>query len=195
MQQHHKQRLVGAVVVVALAVIFVPMLLQGPVDRGTTDLSVEIPPRPEVEQGPESESAAAEAEPSPGLEAVPLPEDDDADAAQAPPGPAPSPDPDMLPDEEDGVAEAPEEAAGEDEELASYSVQVGSFGNEDNALGLRDRLREQDFSAYVDRIEREGDQPLYRLRVGPVVERGEAEELLERLASEADVDGLVVSHP
>ena len=211
MQQQHKQRLIGAVIVVALAVIFLPMLLQGPVDRGTTDVAMDIPPRPEVERGPEGDPGES---PSTGeLEAVPLPDEPDGDAT-ADPGDAPPPEPDesvdAVPEEQDEpeTASEPEEQPGTDQEvervddsaepedeLASWAVQVGSFSQESNALGLRDRLREQDFSAYVERVERDDADPVYRLRVGPVSERADAEALLDRLAEDADLDGLVVSHP
>ena len=40
MQQRLKQRLVGAVVLVALAVIFIPMLLQGPLEREATSIPI-----------------------------------------------------------------------------------------------------------------------------------------------------------
>ncbi|SEO67917.1 SPOR domain-containing protein [Aquisalimonas asiatica] len=217
MEQQHKQRLIGAVVVVALAVIFLPMLLQGPVDRGTTDMAMDIPPRPEVEQGPadadepvaDGDEAPAPDEPQePGeaasqLEAVPLPQSEHADAADDDePGDAPPPEPEAVPEEEVADEDPPEapaedtaDASDENDELASWAVQVGSFTSESNALGLRDRLREMDFSAYVDRLERDGEDTIYRLRVGPVVERDEAEALLEELQADADMDGLVVSHP
>lgn len=216
MEQHHKQRLIGAVVVVALAVIFLPMLLQGPVDRGTTDMAMDIPPRPAVEQGPGDADQPAvggddappqdePAETASQLEAVPLPQSDRADAAEdVEPGDAPPPEPDTVPQQDtarddapEDVAEAPRDdtEADEGDELASWAVQVGSFSRESNALGLREKLREQGFSAYVDRIERDGQGPVYRLRVGPVVEREEAETLLDELHEDADLDGLVVSHP
>lgn len=206
MQQHHKQRLIGAVVVVALAVVFLPMLLQGPVDRSTTDMSMDIPPRPEAGSG---ENAGRDARPpADTLEAVPMPEDTDtgdtgaAEAHDAPP-PEPSVEATGEGDGEaagtDGAAPESAETEGEtqarDGEDAAWAVQVGSFSQRDNALGLRDRLRDQEFSAYVDRVERDGEPPLYRLRVGPVIEREDAEALLERLSAEADLDGLVVSHP
>ena len=42
-----KQRLIGAAVLVALAVIFLPMLVQGPApDSGVSDLSLDVPPTP-----------------------------------------------------------------------------------------------------------------------------------------------------
>lgn len=206
MQQHHKQRLIGAVVLVALAVVFLPMLLQGPVERSTTDMSMDIPPRPEAGSGENAEPEARP--PADTLEAVPLPEDTDTsetEAAEAHDAPPPEPSVEAA-EEADGESAATAEAdsappeddddgEARDGEDAAWAVQVGSFSQQDNALGLRDRLREQEFSAYVDRLERDGEPPLYRLRVGPVIEREEAEALLERLSAEADLDGLVVSHP
>ena len=211
MQQQHKQRLIGAVIVVALAVIFLPMLLQGPVDRGTTDVAMDIPPRPEVERGPDADPG--ETPPTGELEAVPLPDEPEDDVV-ADPGDAPPPDldepVDATPEEEgeqesaaapleqpetDQEVERVDDSAEPEDELASWAVQVGSFSQESNALGLRDRLREQDFSAYVERVDRDDADPVYRLRVGPVTERADAEALLGRLADDADLDGLVVSHP
>lgn len=47
MQQGLKQRLVGAIVILALVVIFLPMLLQGPVDRTRVDVPIQVPPEPD----------------------------------------------------------------------------------------------------------------------------------------------------
>src|SRR5690606_30919839 len=45
-----KQRLVGAAVLIALAVIFLPMLVQGPApDSGVSDLSLQVPATPSGE--------------------------------------------------------------------------------------------------------------------------------------------------
>ena len=47
-----KQRLVGAVVLIALAVIFLPMLVKGPApDSGVSDVAIEVPPEPKAADG------------------------------------------------------------------------------------------------------------------------------------------------
>ncbi len=47
-----KQRLVGAAVLVALAVIFLPMLVKGPApDSGVTGVSMKVPAEPKPESG------------------------------------------------------------------------------------------------------------------------------------------------
>ena len=47
-----KQRMVGALVLVALAVIFLPMLVKGPApDSGVSDVSLTVPPEPKEANG------------------------------------------------------------------------------------------------------------------------------------------------
>ena len=47
-----KQRLVGAAVLVALAVIFLPLLVKGPApDSGVSDVSLRVPPEPKAPDG------------------------------------------------------------------------------------------------------------------------------------------------
>lgn len=75
-----------------------------------------------------------------------------------------------------------------------WAVQVGSFAGEDNADRLRDRLRELGFTTFVHR-EISGGRAIWKVRVGPILERDEAEDMLARLNDEAGVEGLVVAHP
>lgn len=183
MEQRLKQRLVGAVVLVALAVIFIPMILQGPIEREVTSVPAEIPAQPAVnapsQSVPESMPSAAvsptPAEPQPMDEA---PAQSSAATDQPPPAP-------------------PKPAAASREvppELAAWAVQVGSFGTEANALKLRDDLRAKGYAAYTETT-RSDDKTLYRVRVGPTVERGEAERLQQELAGKESLKGLVISHP
>lgn len=75
-----------------------------------------------------------------------------------------------------------------------FAVQVGVFVREDNAVGLTDRLEALGFSAFRF-SEQAGERLIWRVLVGPVPERSAAEALQNRLADEADIEGLVVSHP
>lgn len=213
MEQRHKQRVIGAVVIVALAVIFLPMLLRGPVEHRSLDVPMEIPPRPD---SPVSGQPAQppEEEVSPALERIPVHEPEPEARAPEPEPPAELPgmeaeaddevvaEPELEPEPEP-EPEPPPALAPEDEreagapatpELASWAVQVGSFRSRDNAVKLRDQLREKEFAAFVEESQ-VGDSAIYRLRVGPVVERSEATELLEHLRERAELDGIVVSHP
>ncbi len=184
MKQTLKQRMVGAIILAALAVIFIPMLLKGPVDQGLTDVPIAIPPRPVVEV---DEALAAAPEEPPVSDAdftrsVPL----ESDHVQPPP---------ELPAESAPVAlDEPSPVEQTPPELASWAVQVGSFGRESNAVGLRDKLRASGYSAYVDAIDGNGER-FYRVRVGPVVSREEADRLKDDLVGKVQLKGLVVSHP
>ncbi|MBA1149372.1 SPOR domain-containing protein [Ectothiorhodospiraceae bacterium WFHF3C12] len=96
---------------------------------------------------------------------------------------------------EQAATETAEAATREPEgvpEQGGYAVQVGGFRNRSNALGLRDRLRDEGFTVYVDQTDWKG-APLYRVRVGPVIGEDEAESLKARLEREQDLAGIVVS--
>lgn len=187
MQQRLKQRLVGAVVLVALAVIFIPMLLQGPVEREATSIPIEIPPRPQVSAQRPGPLLLPRAEPAAEsiVQAEPVPAAGPASAAQPTPPEAAPPTP---------FREQPAPASRTPSELAAWAVQVGSFGAESNALRLRDSLRAKGYNAYTERVRSEG-QTFYRVRVGPVLERAEAERLQQTLAGKESLQGLVVPHP
>jgi DedD protein len=77
-------------------------------------------------------------------------------------------------------------------EQGAYAVQVGSFRNQDNAYGFRDKVRNMGMPAYVDRTQL-GGSPVYRVRLGPVMDRDRAEKMLERASGELEVQGWVVS--
>lgn len=89
------------------------------------------------------------------------------------------------------VAAATDPAPGR---AAGWAVQVGVFGQEDNATALRDRLRQGGLAAFVQRIEGNGGAS-WRVRVGPEAERANADRLKDTLKSRFQLDGLVVSHP
>lgn len=205
MQTKLKQRLLGAVILVALAVVFVPMLLTGPVERpGVTETPLAIPPEPDVQGGPlpEPGDLAPRAEdqemtlstpepvpqaPAPGV-AAPQPEPVEAPSAPAPGTPAePASE---APTEAPAVAvDEPVERQDVPAELASWAVQVHSLTQRDRAEAARDALIAQGYRAYVDVAEANG-RTYYRVRVGPVIKREEAEALKQKLGA-----GFVVSHP
>lgn len=77
---------------------------------------------------------------------------------------------------------------------AGFAVQVGSFVSQDNAESETARLAGLGFDAFRF-SEQIGERTIWRVLVGPVAERAEAEDLRSRLVGEAGVEGLVVSHP
>jgi cell division septation protein DedD len=74
---------------------------------------------------------------------------------------------------------------------SGWAVQLGVFGQRDNADRLVRDLRSRGFEAFVSPVSRPGST-LYRVRVGPEHDRDAAEQLARRLAA-AGHRGPVVS--
>jgi len=212
-----KQRLVGAVVLVALAVIFIPMLLEGP-DR---NLVPEMAPLPEPQD--QGISQPLERFPQPGeipdepgqsvlqtdTAAVTDSSSADADEEGNIPLALPEPEPEVAPAQPKAapqpVAEASRPPAPAQQSdtgaaaqpagpLGNWIVQVGSFSSEQNALRLRDRIRKQGFATQVEKVVVSG-KTHFRVRVGPYLERDEAEQDREKLTAKLDLKGRVLSYP
>ena len=197
MDQQLKQRLTGAVVLVSLAVIFVPIILEGPRDEWTPrDHTIPEPPAmdyqapselpipaPLPSAAPEqTEDSVAEA---PRTVAVPLPPP----AAQnAPDKPVKEPPPPPPPPSEPGTSTASKQPA---TPAAGWYVQVGSFGQADNAGRLRDRLKDAGMDAHLHTADTDKGTS-YRVVVGPSATRPRAEKLQQQLATTQKLKGIVI---
>jgi DedD protein len=211
-----KQRLVGAVVLVALAVIFLPMLLDGSGARDRLNEDIAIPEQPEApesrlersgsgaQSGGEVDSDTASATLATdefgggGADtATDAGERTDAEterATEAETSPdAPASDTDAASDEETASAEATDSGSSDARPAKGWVVQVGSFQRETNALVLRDRLREDGFDASVEQVS--GDSgTLWRVWLGPVTERAEGEALERRIEDHRGSDALLMEY-
>lgn len=214
-----KQRMVGAVVLIALGVIFIPMLLDtSSEEEGTRSVELDIPAAPDRDYrsrllplderdarpagesvgqvARETEDSPAESEPSPRAEAEPSESattgsvTEETPSGEAPDGGEPEQEPEPEPVEaEPRPAEEPAS-----QPLGNWFVQVGSFGQEANATDLRDRLRSAGYTAFVETSTVEG-QTKHRVKVGPEMERSSAEQQRDRIQAEFDLKGIVVSEP
>ncbi len=77
---------------------------------------------------------------------------------------------------------------------SGYAVQVGSFASRNNAIRLLDQLSDQGYDAFIHE-DAAGSRTIWRVRVGPLGSRDEAQVRLADLIERAGMDGLVVSHP
>jgi len=77
---------------------------------------------------------------------------------------------------------------------STWAVQVGSFSSPDNARALVAQLKAKGFAAFVVQPAA-GGKPLYRVRVGPVLEKERAAALGELIHKQTGLKGFVVSHP
>lgn len=200
MDQMLKQRLIGAIVIIALAVIFIPMILEGPDDE-LSPRTQDMPPPPTIDYQTEVELAVPEeaAEPSASLadtttgqevSAIPEPSmsqpEADSMENEAPAKPA-----------EPAVAKATPPATPSRTESSisrgGWILQVGSFSQQANALGLRDRLKKSGYQASVKDVKAAGGM-IHRVMVGPVSDRPAAEKLRNKLASEQKLTAMVLEN-
>lgn len=184
-----KQRIVGAIVLVALAVIFIPMLLSGDRDGDMSIVESNIPAKPEHVDRVKTLDIEPPAAPPPAEPIRRSPVDE-----HTPPAPETAPSTDTGEDvaKTDSRSETQVDEPGVDNK--AWAVQVGSFRKQSNALGLREKLRDQGYSTFVEKVSTDNG-PIYRVRVGPEVLRGKAEELQQELQAKLKLEGLVVAHP
>ena len=71
-------------------------------------------------------------------------------------------------------------------------VQVGSFSSPANADSLVARLRLEGLSAYKEQVRSSGSV-IYRVRVGPYLERDEAIRVDQQINDRHSIDGVVMS--
>ncbi|PYC11617.1 SPOR domain-containing protein [Pseudomonas mosselii] len=209
-----KQRMVGALVLVALAVIFLPMLFTR--EDELRQVRVEAPEAPAVPSLPQ-----VQVEPVQVPEPQPLPEQSEqppvvVDESTAPvtapsqpiapvatvappvqPKPqTPVPTPPVAkvearPVPAPSVAPAAKPAAPSKIDAnglpVSWSIQLASLSNRAGAENLQKTLRSQGYNAYI----RSADG-MNRVFVGPLIERAEAERLRDVINRQQNLKGIVV---
>ena len=183
-----KQRLVGAVVLVALAVIFIPMLLSGGRDMEMPVFGSNVPERSteiaNIKHIDIKEMQKTEHHPI-NPKRIPIAKG--------------LPEPKIVKEKKDkSIVETIAKLTEEDKKPVAkrnvWAVQVGSFNNRTNALGLKDKLRKKKIHAFVERIMK-SNKAVYRVRVGPEISRKKAEALKVKLKKEFKLSGLIVKHP
>ncbi|AUB81407.1 SPOR domain-containing protein [Candidatus Thiodictyon syntrophicum] len=205
MREGAKQRLIGAVVIVALAVIFVPMLFEPQSLEGLPPIQQSIPRPPpfdpavktEIFLGPQDsgvgglpESGATVSQPlalpppgEPVRPAAGAAEPAAGAAAKTPAAVAPAAG-------KPGKAPAPGANAG----MPSWVIQVASSPNQAGAAELEGKLRADGFAAFTEKAEVNG-RAFYRVQVGPQLERAQAEQTVARLREKHKVDPMIKSYP
>jgi DedD protein len=199
MEEPLKARLIGASILVLLAVALVPELLSGPKNSAaggkavggakntrtvTIDLGGAVADGARLEPRPDAASVPATAPSLPTVESpAPAPvvteaqtsskrEDQPAarEEAAAPPARPPEAKPAVI----EPVVQAVAPAKG------TFSVQVGAFGSEATARKLVADLEAAGMPAYIAPLSKSG-KTLHRVRAGPVPDRAAADKLAARL--------------
>ena len=203
-----KQRLIGAAVLLALGVIFIPMILDGtgnPVLRKIPPIpqaldavdphTLVIPTAPPVQehvpvvvQKPAKPVATEPAKKPETKLATSKPKTSPEVPQKSPPAKTPQA---TKPAKQPSTAIA---TAASPEKISAWTVQVGSFNTSQKALKLRSTLRSKGFKAYVDKTSKQ-KKIYYRVRVGPVLNRKDADKLLKKLKKTGQTSAYVVRHP
>ena len=194
-----KQRLIGGAVLVALAVIFIPVLFNlqpsRPLDRDSL-----IPPAPEIEpvtiDEPVAPEVSTEVHPHEDAFAVVEPrEEAQLPLLEAVPDDAPLTPRQRPAESADEVTAAPatEPALAESGLPDAWVVQVASYSEQASARQQVGRLQEAGYKAFSRQGVVAGDS-VFRVFVGPFVARRGAEEEKELLDASLGVDSLILSY-
>ncbi len=201
MHQRLKERLVGAAVLVVIAVIFIPMLLTGPINSESIT-KTNIPDRPSekfssklipltdtmkpVATVIKEDSVNNDQGITDGIKKKTSAKPQDDTLAKIELG-------DSTPDTNNKTGR---EKIVKDKQvgLTAWVVQLGSFSSKVNADKLNLKLRKSGFPAFVEPLKQE-NETVYRVRVGPELLRADADVLLKKIKIKMKLVGIVLSYP
>lgn len=169
-----KRRLVGATILIALAVIFIPMLLEDPgTEYGERQLAIDLPRSSDADR----EIRRLPLDPDAARRLVTPP----ADVEEATRQIQPEPDAVLREDEEppesepsEAVTPAPGPEQDKSAAAGNWVVQVASFGSAATAEQIAEQLEQLGHPALLDTVVR-GESMLYRVRTGPYPDASTAE--------------------
>ena len=173
-----KYRIVGAIVVASLAIIFVPIVLDGSGQESVADSAqwqnyrseVNIPPEPKfIDQQPavradwkqQAEAAAQQ---------VSIETDDLAH----------------------GIHPEVSLSKGNTESLVSWVVQVGAFSERKKALALKKQLTDEKLDLFIE-VAGEKQKRVYRVKVGPMLSQKKAAKMQLHLVDKFELTAAFVS--
>ena len=218
MERIVKERLVGAAVLMAAAIILIPEMLSGP-DRGSraepaAQSRNDAPIKTytiDLSQSPSAQPAPAVVENrAPPPEESPVAPQPSVQPSTQPSTPQPPASDQAKPEVSHPVVEpptttttttpTPAPARTATRPLASdagaptsgrWAVQIGSYAREATAERIAKQLRDQGQSAFVMPV-KSGGATLYRVRIGPMSDRASAEAALRTVKSPG---AAIVAHP
>lgn len=210
-----RQRLIGAIAIVLLLVVFIPMLLDSEPRKSANEPPLDIPSKESAPPlpAPVPASAAAKAAPEAAAPAsVPSAASATPPGASAPAEPAGKLDVKNAKDAKATVpvaqpaaktatsprpspkAEGEDRAAAHAPKLEGFAVQVGAFRDEAKLKHARDKLAAAGVPHYTERLDSTSGGPLTRLRAGPFPTRQAADDAAAKLKA-AQLPAQVVPLP
>ena len=180
-----RQRLWGAAVLIAIAVIVLPLILDGAGSESQfrrVERLREEPPRIIDERGNSAQVTIPEMrgvdtpEANPATIDIRIGEDDP---------------PDYLTDKPSSQATPAQRRR--TETLSAWVVQAGSYREEINAIAVRDRLRRAGYPSFV--TESDSGGIVFRVQVGPMIDQGRADNTRDKVEKLLGRDAIVTSYP
>lgn len=208
LRRRARRRLIGAVVLVTVMVVALPMVLDGESRQSGQDIAINIPA---LDSGGDFSSRIV---PAPAALPKPAPASPDAQAEKAMPAQAQAPQAALpapakvdelvpaaaVPAEPAAAAKEPapqpkrkdeKPAAGTSrQESVPYVIQLGAFANQANAKERQSRLAALKVKFYTETVKTASGDKL-RVRAGPYATRQEAERAQAKLKAAGIQDGVV----
>ena len=188
-----RRRLIGAIVLVVVAVAILPFVLDNEPQPVNETISIQIPPKDSAEPAkPSAEPTSPAAPPATAAPATPEPAPAETKVApvESPPAPA-----EREPVKTAEPVQKPTEKAAErkpaSEKAGEFIVQLGSFSNPKNAQQAQDRLKKAGIKSYTESAQ-SGDSKITRVRAGPFTTREQAEKIRDKVKA-LGFDGVVAS--
>jgi DedD protein len=172
LKRRARRRLVGAIALVVLVVVVLPIILDQKPRPTPQELTVQIPRQ---DGGPFKTRVLPPLQPAPAApqKSEPLPPATEAPAPPAEPAARPAP----AKKESPKVSEKQRARA---KTAEAFVFQLGVFANPDNAKQIRDRAASAGIKSYTEQVKgQQGEQT--RVRAGPFSSRGAAEKARDKL--------------
>ena len=199
-----KQRIVGALVIVSLAVIFLPMIFDKPHETSKKQL-ISIPIQPElpvitidkpqkpvyklVESNGESTTIAASESKVTNIEPVSIKSEVGEEEAEVIVKAEVKAKP--VAKKTVKTKKAVDPVFNQDLLNNVWMVQLGTFGNHENAFKLRDKLRTKGYDGHTTKLNRDG-KILVRVFSGPYADKTKAAAIKKQIDKKFKVTSLVV---
>lgn len=171
-----KYRIVGVAVLLSLAVIFLPLVLDGSGKQQVSRVDLDIPEEPRLIFSDELLQEAKEPAPQYGASNSAPPTATEIDVKKQ-----------FIPE----VTVSKNTPA----TLLAWVVQVGSFSEKEKAVAMQDSLVSKGFDTFVE-LYSSGDKPMYRVKVGPMISQDDAVKAQTKLQQKLKVESTFVTrHP
>lgn len=199
MDQSLKQRLVGAIVLISLAVIFLPLVFDGQQQQVNSE-EYAYPEQPAMTIQSrdfatiEDEAAVVieqieQVEASKDVEEIRSSEQYAVDPVEPVDTPEPASVEQFIEQEQTADRIIQESAEGTVDLADAWVIQVGAFSSQANANGLRDKLNAANFKAYTKAI-----GGLHKVYVGPEIRRYRLEQQKSSLERDFKVKTLILKY-